>query len=392
MHEALSSQLMRALLEFQGLNGFLDAVLSAACEALRAEGLVLYDYHEETGQFDLLYFREPPNESVARLHAQMPALDLARALRQPDPYRDGRAVLIPLCFKETLEAVLVAEHLTGELDEERRAVCRLLSRFLGLFLSSSRLAINRRSGMLHTSDLQRARQIQLTYLPSQPLVTDHYEVFGYNASSAIVGGDYFDFFQPAAGRLQCVLADACGHGLSAALIMSTFRGLLQARLGSGECTGLFTILNRHIYSESSFVQFLTAVFLDYDESSRRLGYFNAGHFDPLLVHADGSVTTLQGGGPPLGIVPDHEYVFRPAVAQPGDLLVLYTDGLVELQDGAQRSFGTAGILEAVIPGRALPLQALAEEVITAAVDRHSHGRPNDDLTLLLVRFGSQPND
>src|SRR5262249_18995898 len=149
---------------------------------------------------------------------------------------------------------------------------KIVSKFVGLLMSSSRLSINQ-GGVVDLNDLQRARQIQLTYLPSDNLQTDRYEVYGYNRSSALIGGDYFDYFRNRDDSIQCVLADASGHGLSAALIMSTFRGLLHAGIADcHNCAELFTTLNRAVHSGSNVVQYLTGVFLDFDEKRNLLKY------------------------------------------------------------------------------------------------------------------------
>src|SRR5262249_53078690 len=147
----------------------------------------------------------------------------------------------------------------------------------------------------------------LTYLPPENLETDRYEVYGYNRSSSIIGGDYFDYFRIREGSIQCVLADASGHGLSAALIMSTFRGLLHAEIGEGHhCDELFTTLNKTIHC-SNVVQYLTGVFMDFDEKRNCLSYTNAGHFDPAVVRGSGSIERLTGGGPPLGMFKNSSY-------------------------------------------------------------------------------------
>src|SRR5262249_45717900 len=157
------------------------------------------------------------------------------------------------------------------LTSESREVLLTVSKFLGLVMSSGRLPINQR-GLIDASDLQKARQIQLSYLPSEKLSTERYEVYGHNQSSALVGGDYFDYFRTRERSLQCVLADACGHGLSAALIMSTFRALLHAELtrqtesASAPPGTLFDAVNQSVHAGGSILQYLTGVFLDYDEA------------------------------------------------------------------------------------------------------------------------------
>jgi phosphoserine phosphatase RsbU/P len=274
-----------------------------------------------------------------------------------------------------------------ELDETGVSACRVVSRFLGLFMSSSRLPVNRKPTHMTSTELERARQVLLSYLPAKCPVSDRYEIYGYNQSSALVGGDYFDFFCRRENSVQCVVADACGHGMAAALVMSAFRGMLHAEVAkAGEFYNLFTRLNLQLYCGGDLLQYLTSIFFDYSEERGEIRYLNAGHFDPLLVHSDGSSRWLEGGGPPLGMFQTSTYTVSSAPAKRGDLLVLFTDGLVDLRNAAEEFFGLDGILQAVLDCRHLPLSDLAKDVLACAA-RFSHDpQPEDDLTLFLMRF------
>ncbi len=186
--------------------------------------------------------------------------------------------------------------------------CKLISRFLGLFLSSNRLPGNQKQDVLSPTDMERAREVQLSYLPSQNPVTDRYETYAHNESSSLVGGDYFDYFCNQDNSIQGVVADACGHGLAAALIMSTFRGVLHSEVQRGlEFGDLFNRLNRQLYNTGQVLQYLTVVHFEYDVKTGVLRHFNAGHFDPVIIHRNGSNSRLSGGGPPLGMFQNSSY-------------------------------------------------------------------------------------
>ncbi len=388
----MSLGFVSALLEGSGMNDLLSRFLATIRTTLGLQQQVLYDYDEVEGSFDLLYFAGYPPDHRSELRKRLRALEISHALETAEPFPSKvfpSLLLVPLYFQETLEAVLVLETAGHSLtlDAPLKGLCRLISRFLGLFLSSSRLSVNQRIISHTLNDLQRAREVQLAYLPRNYPETEHYEIFGYNQSSALVGGDYFDYFCHRRKSVQCVVADACGHGLSAALIMSTFRGLMHSEVRRiGEEAALFTRLNRHLFTDGELLQYLTAVFLDYDEDSRILCHFNAGHFDPLLIHADSTFTTLAGGGPPLGMFPESEYVPYRTRSRPGDLLVLFTDGLVELRNRDENFFGMAGIREALLPNKDLPLKKLAETLLQQAALFSDETQPADDLTLFLMRF------
>jgi hypothetical protein len=386
----LGSALIAALAQGHGMNDFLFRFLHAIGSAVRVARLALYDYDEALDSFDIIYFSGYPETSRFELHMRLHELDVRRALKDRSPYMAGeRVLLVPLYFQETLEAVLMLEAADALLDRNAASPeeFALISRFLGLFMSSSRLPVNQRASLVSSTDLQRAREIQLTYLPGEHPATERYEIFGYNQSSALVGGDYFDYFRNRERSIQCIVADACGHGLSAALIMSTFRGLLHAEVRRfDDLPGLFTRLNEQLYLGGELLQYLTAVFLDYEEHSGLLRYFNAGHFDPIIVHLDGSTSELKGGGPPLGMFRSSQYCTRSAAMKPDDLLILFTDGLVELRNPREDFFGVDGILDSVRSGRALPLRELARDVLTSASRFTGQSQPQDDLTLFLMRF------
>jgi sigma-B regulation protein RsbU (phosphoserine phosphatase) len=390
--ESLASALVHSLVAGRGMNEFLHRFLQEIGIRLGITRLALYDYDELADTFELLYFCGYPGHSRSTLQRRIARMDIRRALKQNEPYRadtSGTRLLVPLYFQTVLEAVLMleADDLAGKRRPEWDAMFLQVSRFLGLFMSSSRLPVNEKLRRADISELERAREVQMRYLPSDHPVTDGYEIFGFNQSASLVGGDYFDYFRHRAGSVQCVVADACGHGMAAALIMSAFRGFLLSELRhDGNVATLFRRINDHLFAEGDLIQYLTGVFVDYQEASRRLTYINAGHFDPVVIHPDGTATSLPGGGPPLGMFQDSPYAPETIEVRRGDLLVLFTDGLVELRDAGDNFLGVQGILTSATPRRGLPLRELAQSLLADAARFSHEPQPDDDLTLFLMRF------
>jgi sigma-B regulation protein RsbU (phosphoserine phosphatase) len=252
-------------------------------------------------------------------------------------------------------------------------------------MSSTRLAVNREQ-LVDMTDLQRARQIQLNFLPRAYPRRSTCEIYGYNNSSNLVGGDYFDFFDDRPDSFQCILADACGHGLAAALIMSNFRGLLKSEIVQHESfSGLFNQLNFLLHFDDELIQYLTGVFLNYDPSTGALEYLNAGHYDPLVITKDGTLRSLTGGGPPLGMFKGSTYPLGNTVLELGDLVVLYTDGLVDVQNGDGDYFGSGGITRTVLRYRGIALDQIADEVIQQAGEFAGSSDFEDDVTIFLFK-------
>lgn len=388
----LATALTSALLAGEGMTDCLHGFLAAIGASLGAPRLALYDYDEHADAFDLLYFLGHPDEARTALHRRVFTPALRRAIEVRDAFvldeAGGRELAVPLYFQDTLEAVLLLDRDSpwGAIDTHRPAT-RLISRFVGLFMSSRRLPVNVRQDAAVADDLARAREVQLSYLPRPSLETERFELFGHNRSSTLVGGDYFDYFQTHERCVQGIVADACGHGMGAALIMSTFRGLLHADVPRGDgISRAFSHVNRRLYRDAERLQYLTGVFFDYHEETNDLHYLNAGHFDPVLMHEDGSVSRLQGGGPPLGMLPEARYPSHVARANPGDLLVLFTDGLVELAAPSGDFFEVDRILSTIQPVRHRPLREISNQVISAATRFRERDDLTDDLTLFMMRF------
>lgn len=385
----LSQALVRELVLRPALNEFMERALPLVGDVFGAAKVILIDYREHFDRFDVLYFEGYPSDALYSLGRRLGEMEVRTALSSRQPYHSSKnpgLLAIPLYFRDILEAILVLEASDPiELTAARRESAQVASRFIGVVMSSTRLAVNREQ-LVDRNDLHRARQIQLSFLPKRHPSSDRCEVFGCNTSSASVGGDYYDFFRPRDGSLQCILADACGHGMAAALIMSNFRGLLQSEMmRRGDYADLFVALNESVHFDEDFIQYLTSVFLDFDEENRLLRYLNAGHYDPIVIGEDGRHRTLPGGGPPLGMFRGSKYPRGEAHLNSGDIVTLFTDGLIDIHDGNGRYFGEEGVIETVREHRAKDLATIAEEVLARARAFAAGNAVEDDVTLFLMR-------
>lgn len=385
----LALGLVGHLVEQPSLNEYMERALPLIGEVFGRTRAVLVDYREHADLFQVLHFTGYPADALYTLGRRLEEMDLRTALNHGEPYlaKAGSNVLvIPLYFSDILEALIVLEGDDAiELTPARKEAAALASRLLGVIMSSTRLAVNREQ-LVDMDDLRRARQIQLSFLPKQRPAGKSCEVFGRNKSSAHVGGDYFDFFRHGDGMLQCILADACGHGMAAALIMSNFRGLLQSEvLRRSDLRTLFDRLNRSVHFDEDFIQYLTGVFLDFHEESKRLRYLNAGHYEPIVLGEDGEFRTLPGGGPPLGMFRDSRYPLCETQLQPGDLVALFTDGLIDIENKQGEYFGVEGVLAALRAHRSRKLSEVASQTLKRAYDFSGPNDIEDDITLFLMR-------
>jgi sigma-B regulation protein RsbU (phosphoserine phosphatase) len=197
-------------------------------------------------------------------------------------------------------------------------------------LAAGREAMRERDRLQH--ELELARRIQTRLLPANPPIFAALEVAATNAMSEQVGGDYYDFVPLSDGRIGIAIADVSGHGVGAALLMSSVKAALvsSAAVDNSPC-GITERVNRLLESSMEPGKFVTFFFAALDPVSLRMEYVNAGHPAPLLLRRDGAIEKLEAGGFILGILSDATYEQGAVTLAPGDTLALFTDGVTEAE-------------------------------------------------------------
>jgi phosphoserine phosphatase RsbU/P len=233
-------------------------------------------------------------------------------------------------------------------------------------------------------ELEVARELQSELLPHRvPVVPGYGFAHSYRTANE-VGGDYYDFTPLPDGRLALAVADASGHGMAAGLVMAIANATLETALDlDPEPPSVLRLLNRTLCRTGNRRTFLSLFYALLDPATGRLDSVCAGHPFPFLRRADGTVEELGCGGLPLGIHEPVEPATSTTVLAPGDVLVFYTDGLVEATDPErQEAFGYER-LQALVAEGGGP-QDLHDRIL-AAFDAHVGGEPLlDDLTLVVM--------
>lgn len=241
--------------------------------------------------------------------------------------------------------------------------------------------------------------MQRLLLPDDPVIRGlEYAVHWQPAETA--AGDYYDlmsltpfappeFLRDRADIWALMLADVSGHGAAAAMEAVQFDAILRTYQGDGDGpAGALTYANRHFFSRRQRRHFLTAFALLYRPDLRRATYVAAGH--PPLLHRRGDAVTPRGAGEqiPLGIVRDHVFRNSEFDVDPGDVLVLYTDGVIEARDRKGRPFGGERLVESIATGPDTPSELLA--VLRDALFEHQGGPLGvDDQTLIVLRISHE---
>ena len=188
-------------------------------------------------------------------------------------------------------------------------------------------------------ELRVARQIQQALLPETIPELDGWRIATYYGPATEVGGDFYDFLELEDGRLGLVVGDATGHGMPAALVMATTRGMLRAVIQSSESPGeVLARVNEALVAEIPPSTFVTCFYGILDPKSGHLLYANAGQSLPCRRH-NGQADELRARGVPLGLIPGMGYEEKEAVLETGDAALFYSDGLIEAHDPKGEMFG-----------------------------------------------------
>jgi sigma-B regulation protein RsbU (phosphoserine phosphatase) len=236
-------------------------------------------------------------------------------------------------------------------------------------------------------ELKLARQIQIALLPESLPEIKGYSVFARNDASRAVSGDLYEFQPRDEGDEQViVIADVSGKGMAASLLAASFDALLMGPIEVGYPTDVICAkVSRRLFTRTPPERYATAFVAALDPGSGRLTYTNAGHNTGLLMRKDGAVQRLEANGLPVGLFPVVEYERAEVTLGPGDLLVLYTDGITEAANPKGEEFGLAR-LESVLRQQAgEPLPTIGAAIETA-LEAFAEGTPyGDDRTVVMLR-------
>jgi len=233
-------------------------------------------------------------------------------------------------------------------------------------------------------ELDKAREIQEGLLPKKIPQVRGLELAGTWQPARVVGGDYFDVLKFSESKIGVCIGDVVGKGISAALLMAnlqaSFRAFASEAVSPGTLVGK---LNEVISSNIAADKFITFCYCAIDATDNRATYASAGHCPPILFHKSGEAVPLKEGGTPLGIFPDRKYEDAGLQLEPGDRLVLYTDGLTEAMNSDEQEFGELRLVELGSRNIALSasemLAAIRKEVVSFC-----NGSFQDDFTLVVV--------
>ncbi len=238
------------------------------------------------------------------------------------------------------------------------------------------------------SELELSQSVQRALLPAHVPAIPSYDIAAFSRPAQIVTGDYFDFLDFEDGTHGFVIGDVSGHGVSAGMLMTSLQTVFHTLAPEVDSpVDVLKRINRLYVHNIHFTTFVTLFFARLDTQSHRLSYASAGHNPPLLYRSsNGESAWLKPTGPAIGLVDDFGFQCNDIQLGQGDILVLYTDGLVEaINPGQNEQFGYDRLLEIVRQSDGLHANELIQKVRQALNDFTQGALLTDDITLVVCR-------
>jgi phosphoserine phosphatase RsbU/P len=236
-------------------------------------------------------------------------------------------------------------------------------------------------------DLDLADKVQHDLLPPAPPVLEAYDFFNFYQPAYQIGGDYYDYISLPGGRLAILLADVSGKGISAALVMAKLSAEVRCCF-AGEDSPAVTLskLNNRFIQQGWEDRFITLAMIILDPSQHTATLVNAGHLPPLLRHANGEVEAIgvKTAGTPLGVLANYSYQALQITLDPGDSLILFTDGFNEAMNEREEFFGLEQI-GAQLKAEAPTATAIGQRLINTVNQFMGSQTQNDDMCLVCLR-------
>jgi len=242
-------------------------------------------------------------------------------------------------------------------------------------------------------ELAIAREVQERLFPQECPAIPGVELVGVCRPAREVGGDYYDFFTLPRGVLALAIGDVSGKGVPASLLMASLQASLrgQTLAGAANIDRLMANVNSLVYAASSVNRYATFFYAQYEPDRRLLTYVNAGHNPPILLRRNLDLARLEAGGPPVGLLPKASYQGASIEVEPGDLLLLFTDGISEAMNTADEEWGEESLLCVLKNSSTAKPASIATALFNAADEFTGSAPQHDDMTVVIAKFaGSEP--
>ena len=289
--------------------------------------------------------------------------------------------------EETFGMIYVDNPFDNRFTEENLGVLTTIASVASIKIEHERLLEERLEKRRMEEELKVASEIQIRLQPVAPPRVDGWDMTGWSVPCREIGGDYYDFIRRKRdNRLIVAVGDVSGKGTGAALLMSSLHAAVRAQSQTrSTISEVMSEINQYIFENSPSNKFLTLFYGELDPETSILTYSNGGHNTPMLVRRSGEVVCLDKGGLPVGLMQATRYDEDNVLFEPGDVLVIYSDGITESVNQRDEEFGESRLLEVVKNNLHRPVSGIRDRVDEALTRFVETAAPVDDMTLMIIK-------
>jgi sigma-B regulation protein RsbU (phosphoserine phosphatase) len=295
---------------------------------------------------------------------------------------------VPLMVKSELIGVVTSYNKKDEVgftDEDQRLLAIIAGQSAQI-IENARLYEEEKALAGMKEQVKLAAQIQQDLLPKAPPTLPGYDIAACSLAAQMVGGDYYDFIHISGSRWAICLGDVSGKGLPASLLMANLQATLRGQTALDTPVGATIVRsNRLLYESTDPEKFATLFMAVLDADRHTLSFCNAGHEHPMVFNSGSAPVRLTTGGMALGVLDDFPYQEGSATLDPGDTLIIYSDGIPDAVNELESPFGEERLMQAVQANAGASAGDLMQKVIEA-VHAHEQGAEQiDDLTIIVLK-------
>ncbi|MGQ9810685.1 MAG: SpoIIE family protein phosphatase [bacterium] len=408
----LVKQISQSLIGMVSLDDLVSYVAIRASELTDAENLIIYLRDESAGVFvpryaiklDHLMLKSydigSPFMNYLETNAELLNVERKLTSRTAIPFKEiedftkiGTALIIPFIRKSKMLGFMTIGskrneeyYTTTDMD-----LLETLAAQVSMAIENTRMYAEVLEKQRIENELLIAKQIQQRFLPKSFPDLPCLEVEAMNYPSRHVGGDYYEIYCLTKTKIAAVIADVSGKGIPAALLMASLHSILKSESTPGRLPSqVVARINKELFEQTAGEGFVTLFYTVIDTQRSRIIYCNAGHVPPILLTTNNQVSYLANTDIVLGVDPLASYSDTELDLSNGDIILLYTDGIVDEFDDNDNRFGEEKLLQVLIEAKEQDLKTILGRIRTELL-KHTSGKHQDDLSAMVLRFQSRQN-
>jgi phosphoserine phosphatase RsbU/P len=402
---SILNDLARAIGASVNLQDIMRTIIHRSIRAIRAEqGVITLVDHRSQDVMKTLVRTMASSLQSPQYHFSQSLLGWMHLNKKPltinDPRGDERfrgvqwdesirsLLCVPMMVKSTLVGVLTVYNKRdgASFSEEDQRLLAIIAGQSAQIVENARLYEEEQALQRMKEEVRLAATIQMDLLPKIPPTVPGYDIAGVSIPAQLVGGDAFDFIPVDDSHLAVCLADVSGKGLPASLLMANVQATLRGQtLASSTAAVCVQRANKLLHQSTSSDKFVTLFYSRLDSANHTLTYCNAGHDNPFLFSGEGEPRRLATGGLVLSIMEDFPYQEEVVTLAPGDVVVVYSDGITEAVDPSQVQFGDKKIENVVAGHRSLGASEIIDSIIGAVRAHAGAAAQADDMTIVVIK-------